>query len=140
MVVAERSALKDKTPQYFATTKYKLWVWARLRERFHNGKPWSLDRLAIELKRIDRNAPATSASLSQFLGPEGETPAGSNTSLMPAINKLFGIAPPPICDPLDPLSQLRDRLAARWAKLSDREQKMLETLLSEDDVTPDSDE
>lgn len=92
-------------------------------------KGWSLNDLVDEIKKVDRRANASSGGLSQFLGPEDETPKPSNTTLMPAINKVFGAPPPPVCDPTNPILQLRDGIAARWESLTDTERKMLLVLV-----------
>ena len=115
----------ERQPEFWATEKYKSWVTA---QRLARG--WTLDELAEQLKSVDSDAKASSGGLVQFLGPEEGPPAGpSRTTLMPAINKLFGAAEPPVCDPLDPFSQMRDRIAARWASMTPTERTLLLTIL-----------
>ena len=111
-------------PMFHATVRYKQWVRAQLED-----KGWSLARLAAEMKRAVPSVSITDAAISQFLGPE-DAPAGpSNTAHMPAINKVFGIPPPPVCDPLDPIAQIRDRFTERWLTLDDRERRAIHALL-----------
>lgn len=122
----------DKTPEFWATVTYKLWV----RERFaHTG--WSLDEFARRLKDVDRDAKATSGGLSQFIGPKDAIPEASRTSLMPAINKLFGQPPPPVCDPTDPNAVMRDAMLARWPTLTETERKVVATVFGVDLPTSD---
>jgi hypothetical protein len=80
----------------------------------------------------------STATLSDLLGREDEIPPPSNTKLMPAINKTLGIAPPPVCDPSDKLSQLIDRLRDRWARATPHERNIIEVVLAkgDDDETP----
>lgn len=122
------------TPLYHATVAYKAWVRRELERR-----TWTLAEFAARIMRADRTARITSAGLSQFFGTL-KMPAGpSNTPLMPAMNKVLGIPPPPVCDPTDEIAQLRDRLAERWRKLNARERKSLLALL-EDESNGDSSE
>lgn len=114
-----KPASEHKTPSYPATPAYKQWVWNQLRKQ-----KWTLDRLVDETKKADRaqsggaiTATTSSSTLSQFLGAKDAAESerlASNTELMPALNKALGIAPPPVCDPSSPLSQLKDRLDHLW--------------------------
>ncbi len=116
------------TPQFYATVKYKEWLRAQLDDKEKHNM--SLAKLAKAIVKLDASASATSGGLSLFLGSK-KNPAGpSNTTLMPMINEVFKIAPPPVCDPSDEMSQLRDRLAARWSEMTEHEQKALTALLS----------
>lgn len=123
----------EVAPMFYATTKYKLWVRRRLAEKGRGeagdspvrAKPWSLIRLEREIKRIDPAARVSDASLSQFLGREDEIPRPSNTTIMPMLNRVLGAAPPAICDPDDEIAQLRDRIAASWSDLTDRERSVI---------------
>lgn len=113
---------------YPATTAYKQWVWEQLRK-----KKWVLQDLVDAIKRVDRTRTTlTTSTLSQFLGPEDVAPQPSNSTLLPAINKVFGIAPPPVCEPTDEIAQVRDRFMARWNQLNRRERDALLALLSDD--------
>ena len=116
---------------YYATIEYKVWLRKRLAE-----EEMSLDDLADAIKRLDKTANATSASLSQLLGPAREAPVPTNTTLMPLINRVLGIAPPPICNPDSPIAQLLDRLAARWTQMTERERSALVALIG--DGEPDA--
>lgn len=118
---------KGSTPQFHATVEYKKWVRAMLDE-----KGISFAKLAAAIKRHDPSLTASSASVSLFLGREGEEPRPSNTSWMPAINKFLGAAPPPVCDPSDEFEQLVDRLRSRWKKMNARERRMLLAMASDD--------
>lgn len=112
-------------PVFHATTAYKQWVRAELARR-----EWSLAEFRDRMKRI--GVSSTTAGLSQFLGREEAIPAPSNTTLMPAMNRVLGVAPPPVCDPSDQYAQLRDRLYERMKRLTPRERAMLEALLGDD--------
>lgn len=122
--MARKRTTDGPAPQFFATTAYKQWLWEQIKRR-----GWTLETVVEKIKRAGSSW--TTSGLSQFLGPENEIPAPSNTSLMPTINKVFGIAPPPVCDPTDEISQLRDLLADRWARLTPREKRLLLELLAD---------
>jgi hypothetical protein len=127
-VVARSKPVNGPTLTYPATTAYKQWVRKQMQAR-----GWTQQKLVDEMKRVDRSLTTIStATITDFLGPEGDTPIPSNSKLLPAMNKVFGIAPPPVCDPTDELAQIRDRFSARWAKLTAREQRMLLELLTEE--------
>lgn len=81
---------------------------------------WTLDRFVEEIRRY---GPATSGGVSQFLGPADDAPVASNTTMMPAINRALGIAPPPLCRPDSEVTQLQDRLAAIWNELEPNQRK-----------------
>lgn len=119
---------EDKVPSFPATPAYKQWVWDEIRRR-----EWTQQRFVDEMKKADRSlskgvltATITTGWLTQFLGPE-DAPRRfrSNTELMPAMNKALGIAPPPLCEPDSPLSQLQDAIAARWRTMSPEGKKRL---------------
>lgn len=128
LAVARKKSIVGSTLSYPATATYKEWVWAQLKKR-----EWSLGDLASAMKRASRTISVTTSALSQFLGPEDGPHVPSNTSLMPAMNKALGIAPPPVCDPTETLAQLHDRLAARWKILTPRERDLILRLLADDD-------
>lgn len=115
-----KRAADDKEPSFPATAAYKQWVWKEIRRR-----GWTQQRLVDEMKRVDRaqsggalTATITTGWLTQFLGPEDAVRRfATNTELMPAINKALGIAPPTVCDPESPLSQLKDRIDALWRSM-----------------------
>ncbi len=116
-------------PSYFASTKYKLWLRKQIEDKKKKDPAgWTLKEIAKKLIRIDPNANATDGSIGLLLGSKERIPHGSNTTLMPALNKLFRIAPPPECDPEDPIAQLHDALAARWPHLTPTERAMLELM------------
>lgn len=119
---------EEKKPMYWATVRYKMWVKERL-----NDKAWSLREFADRLTAAGAEN-ATSGGLSQFLGKEADTPAGSNTTLMPYINQVFGVPPPRHHDPSDPTERLRDLFAANWDRITERERH---TILVQFGLTPD---
>jgi hypothetical protein len=145
--MAKSSAPGGVTLTYPATTAYKQWVWKKIRS---GGD--SLQWLVDEMKRLAKPElvkltdakgrtmyeTISTATLSDLLGREDEIPPPSNTKLMPAINKTLGIAPPPVCDPSDKLSQLIDRLRDRWARATPHERNIIEVVLAkgDDDETP----
>lgn len=108
---------------YYATTAYKQWV-----RKAYKAQGLTLDSLAQAIKRIDPTLPASSGGLAQFFRREDETPEPSNTALMPAINQVLGIAPPPVCRPDDEYVQLVDRLLARLEAMTPQERDMLRLL------------
>lgn len=125
------------TLTYPATTAYKQWVWKKIRERW--PKPKGAQQAFVdELKRkaraeliaVGKLETISTATISDFLGPEDETPTPSNSALIPAFNKALGIAPPPVCEPENELSQLIDRFHARWGQLTPRERRVIIDLLS----------
>ena len=70
--------------------------------------------------------------LIQFLGNRSATDddmVPNNTALMPAINEVFGIAPPSIYDPEDPLCQIKAWIDASWPKLDEKIRDVVMTLL-----------
>lgn len=113
----------EQKPMFYATVTYKLWVKEQLAQR-----GWTLREFAERLIRADRSANATSGGLSQFLGPENEMPEASNTTLMPVINKVLGASPPPVCDPTNPITQIQDRIAAKWQLMTPNEKKIFNAL------------
>jgi len=124
--MAKRKPAGDgATLSYPATTAYKQWVRLELKRR-----RWSLQVFADRLKRA--GAKTTTSALSQFLGREDETPKPSNTALMPAMNEVLGIAPPPVCDPTDELAQLVDRVRKGFGDLSPREQRLVISIFSDE--------
>jgi hypothetical protein len=128
--MAKTSSPTGVTLTYPATTAYKQWVRAQLKAR-----GWTQQRLVDEMKRADRTLTTIStATITEFLGPEDVTPSPSNSKLLPAINKVFGIAPPPVCNPTDELAQIVDRFRERWGKMTDRERRALLELLKSDDT------
>ena len=105
---------------FHATVAYKQWARLRMKEL-----GLTLESLAQALKRIDSTLPASSGGLSQFFGKEDATPEPSNTALLPAFNQIFGIPPPPVCQPDDEISQLLDALRARFETMSQAERDLL---------------
>lgn len=122
-------------PTFYANVAYKLWVRSQLSKR-----KISLASLVKRIKRHNSNAKATTAGLSQFLGPANKDPVPSNTTLMPWINKALGAAPPPECDPGNRLAQVYDLMAARWPKMSTAERRAIIALVGGDPSSDDSDE
>lgn len=124
--IAEGSGLS-----YPATTAYKQWVHAELQRR-----DWTFEEFATRLKRVGAPATTSSATISQFffgrLKDETKPMAPSNTTLMPLMNKVLGIAPPPVCDPTSELAQLRDRVVAKYNSLSPREQRLVRDIFADD--------
>jgi hypothetical protein len=119
--MAKRSAArsgKDKQPMFYATTTYKQWLRKKVDDR-----GWSLPMFRDELERY--GADVTTQAIGDFFGSR-EAPAGpSNIAWMPAANKVIGIAPPPVCDPTSPISQLGDRFLALWPQLTKKERNMV---------------
>jgi hypothetical protein len=113
----------DKRPIYWATAGYKLWV----REKFY-ATGWSLDKFAEKLKEIDPEAQATDGGLAQFLGKRGSEAVGSNTTLMPTINKLFGEPPPMHYDPNDRIQRVAALVAAKLPELTVSERRIFSAL------------
>jgi hypothetical protein len=128
------------TLTYPATTAYKQWVWKTIRKRWPKPQG-ALQALVNELKSkaraelmaIGKHETISTATLSDLLGPEDEIPRDSNSALLPALNKVLGLAPPPVCDPTEELSQLVDRFRARWAEATPRERDALIALLARRD-------
>lgn len=120
---AARAGTIGSVPLFHATTAYKQWARKRMKVL-----GLTLESLAAAIKRVDASLPATSGGLSQFFGSEGETPEPSNTALMPALNQVFGIAPPPVCRPDDDLMQIFDALAARFDVMTPTERDLLRTM------------
>lgn len=112
--------MAGSVPLFFATTAYKQWARARMKEL-----GLTLASLASAIKRIDPGLPASSGGLSQFFGTEDEIPEPSNTALMPALNQILGIAPPPVCQPDDEVEQILDLLRVRFSSMSPQERDML---------------
>lgn len=96
---------------FHATIAYKEWVRAEIAKR------GTFDDFVAELARVGTDW--TSGGLSYFLGSEKKGIVPSNTEHMPAINRVLGIAPPSVCDPSSPLSQLKDRIDAMWRSMDD---------------------
>lgn len=116
------------TLTYPATTAYKQWVRAQLKAR-----KWTQQKLVDEMKRIDRSLTTIStATITDFLGPEEFPPVPSNSKLLPAINRVLGIAPPPVCDPNDDMQQLVERFRARWKRATPTERAVLLAVLGGD--------
>lgn len=118
-------------PQYYASADYKRWVRAKMAGRFDNGRTITFEQLKARMKR--HGVSVSTSAISQFLGHLDEEPVGSNTSLMPAMNKALGIAAPPLCDPADPLAQIKDRIAERWKQMTERDRRLLLELVRGDD-------
>lgn len=116
--------------RYPATTAYKQWVWQELIRR-----DWTLQDLVDGMKRVDRTLTVSTGTLTQLLGDKPEpghplpVPVPSNSALLPAINRVLGLQPPPICDPYNPLSQIRDAFGARWAQLDENSKRAMLALL-----------
>lgn len=120
-------ANNDVVLTYPAGTAYKQWVRKQLDER-----GWTFQVLVDEMKKrakrelleiTDKRGRTmyetiSTATISDFLGPEDEVPKPSNSKILPALNKTFGIPPPPICDPTDQHAQIVARFAERWAKMT----------------------
>lgn len=113
-------------PYHWATENYKRWV----REWLETRKPkMSIAELARRVKQLDADANASGPGLQQFFGSKDNPASASNTTLMPLINRVVGIAPPPVCDPTNFASQIRDAVTARWNQMSETEQDAMLALL-----------
>lgn len=108
----------DEIPKYYATRKYKDWVLEKLEK-----KGWTYEQFATEVKR--RGMPATAQGLQQFLAK-----GGSNTTLMPAINRALGLPPPSHFDPTTPLSRLHALIDANWDRVPEDVQQAWTTLIT----------
>lgn len=123
--MAKTRAVNGVTLTYPATTAYKQWVRAQMKSR-----GWTQQRLVDEMKRADRSLTTIStATITDFLGPEETVPVPTNSKLLPAINKVLGLAPPPVCDPSDELAQLVDKFRSRWARMTPRDRRLMLELL-----------
>lgn len=104
---------------------YKAWVRRRKEE-----KKISWDAIAAAVEKSDKRISCSSSALTQFaVGKKGETLRPSYTAFMPAINKLLGAAPPTLCDPEDPLSQLKDRIDSMWRSFDSGERERFLTAM-----------
>lgn len=141
--MARANSTKGSTPEYYANVAYKQWVWKEIRKRSGVARgdgagalQWLVDemkrRARQELIEIGKLDSLQTGTLSMFLGKEDRVLPPSNTTLMPAINKALGIAPPPICDPTDELAQIRDRFTDRWRKMPANVQRSILELLGKD--------
>lgn len=119
-VAKKKSSADGAVPAFYATTAYKQWARAKW-----EGKGWSLEELARRIKRINPAANASDGGLSQFFGPKNNPAPPSNVTFMPELNKLFGAAPPPVCDPTSSFAQIRDHFEAKWNSLTPKEQLMV---------------
>lgn len=142
--MAKSRETENVTLTYPATTAYKQWVWKKIRARWPKGAQQAfvdeLKRKArAELIEIGKLETISTATISDFLGKEGDTPRPSNSALLPAFNKVLGIAPPPVCDPTDELAQLVDRFRMRWSQATPRERATLIALLGNHDDEGDVD-
>jgi hypothetical protein len=127
--VSKSRPIEGVTLTYPATTAYKQWVWKKIRER-----GWVQQDLVNAMKKADKSLTTISTStITDFLGPEDEIPVPSNSKLLPAINKVLGISPPPICDPTDELAQLVDKFRNRWSRATPRERALLTAFLANGD-------
>lgn len=127
--MAKTREVEGITLTYPATTAYKQWVRAQLKAR-----GWTQQRFVDEMKRVDRTLTTIStATITDFLGAENEVPMPSNSKLLPAMNKVLGIAPPPVCEPNSEIDQLVDRFRSRWARMGSRDRRLILELLSSDD-------
>jgi hypothetical protein len=118
----------ESEPKYFATKEYKLWV----RDRFLKKK-WTYDQFAKEVTK--RGFKTSGQALHKFLGNEGTDPVGTNTTLMPGINKVFGLPVPTHFDPTSPLSRLHHALDANWDRIPEATQKAWTLLITGSDPT-----
>jgi hypothetical protein len=117
VAVATKRSVEGSTPLFHATVAYKQWVKKELGKR-----GWSYQRVIDEMKRFDRAFTLSTAGFKLFLKNEHGEIVPSNVAFMPLLNAALEIAPPNICDPTSPHSQLRDKFDATWAKLTPREQ------------------
>lgn len=124
--VVRSHKMADDTPKYFATKKYKLWIKRKLEER-----KWSWERFAAEVTK--RGQKATGQNLHKLFGGEDDEIAGGNTTLMPAINKTFGLPQPTHFDPTTPLSRLHAALDANWDRVPEDTQKAWALLIAGSD-------
>lgn len=118
--VATKRSVEGSTPLFHATVAYKQWVLLELKRR-----GWSYGRVIDEMKRFDRAFTLSTAGFKLFLKDKHGEIVPTNIAFMPLLNAALGIAPPNVCDPTSPHSQLRDKFDATWAKLTKREQLMI---------------
>lgn len=118
--VATKRSIEGSTPLFHATVAYKQWVLLELERR-----GWKYPRLIEEMKKFDRTFSISTSGLSQAIRKQDGTITPSNIAFMPLLNAALGIAPPNVCDPTSPHSQLRDKFDATWARLTKREQLMI---------------
>jgi hypothetical protein len=130
--MAKKRAPAGSVPTYHATVSYKRWLRSEIKRR-----GWTQEEFAERIARASPGTTVTTAGISQLLGREDEEPKPSNTTLMPAINRALGVAPPPLCDPTDEMTQIRDMFVATWPRLSDRDRRLLATILEQNDPVRD---
>lgn len=107
-----------KPPMFYATVRWKEAVRREMAAK------------KIKRKVVADAAGVTGEAITQLLGPEdGNVAAPSNTEHMPAINKVVGFAPPPICDPDDPLAEIKALLDAARDSLSPNTLEAIKMLL-----------
>lgn len=142
--MAKTRDLEGVTLTYPATTAYKQWVWREIRKRWPKGAQQAFvdelkHRARKELAAIGKFETISTATISDFLGREGATPTPSNSALLPAFNKVLGLAPPPVCDPTDTMTQLVERFRRRWERATPRERAILLAAIGDDDEPGDVD-
>jgi hypothetical protein len=108
----------DEIPKYYATRKYKEWVQAERKRR-----KLTFAGLASEVRR--RGGSITPQGLEQFLSKPG-----SNTTLMPILNKILGLPQPTHFDPTTPLSRLHHLVDANWDRVPETTQEAWRLLLA----------
>ena len=111
-VARKRSQPGERVPTYWATLKYKAWLRGRFEEeKKKNGLTW--EEVARRIRKM--GTPATNAGLTLFaIGEKGKPLEPSATHWLPMLNKIFGAAPPTLCDPESPMSQVKDTLDHLW--------------------------
>lgn len=117
MLMATKRSIEGSTPLFHATVAYKQWILDELERR-----KWTYERVIAEMKSFDRSFKLSTSGLAQQIRDKHGRIVPSNMSFMPLLNRALEIAPPNICDPTSPHSQLRDKFDATWAKLTAREQ------------------
>ena len=136
--MAKPRSIHGVTLTYPATTAYKQWVRAQM-----DARGWTFQHFVDEMKRkakpelleiIDSQGRTkyetiSTATISDFLGPDDVVPTPSNSKLLPAINKTLGAPPPPVSNPGSELEQLVDTFRDRWGKLTPNERLAIAALL-----------
>lgn len=115
-----------------ASVRYKVWVRARLKEL-----GWDVPRLVEEMKRKTPGFSMTTENVYMFLGRKDEVPVPSNIDWMTELNRALRLPPPPRCDPGSEISQLQDRIADKWWKLTQRERGIVLGMFADEDSQDD---
>lgn len=126
-VAKKRGDSRGSVPTFWASVDYKKYVKQWLAADSRRTYQWFADEI-VRLGRAE-GVTCTNEAISQFLGKRGKPIRGSNTSLMPYMNRIMGLPAPSIFAPEDQLAMLREALIERWERMSDRDRDLLRTLL-----------